>query len=74
MSILYILYVYIVHIFCLCYNSLFSKIVIKVMVPKATMACQDDQLCARLKAVMNITIHGVQALWDKNLSSEEWGF
>ena len=38
------------------------------------MACQDYQLCAGLKAGIGGVIHGVQALWDENLSTEEWGF
>ena len=38
------------------------------------MACQDDQLCAGLKVGIYDTIHGVQALWDKNLTTEEWVF
>ena len=37
------------------------------------MACQYDQLCARLKAVIYGAIHRVQALWDENSSTEEWG-
>ena len=38
------------------------------------MACQDDQLCTGIKAGINGTIHGVQALWDKDLTTENWGF
>ena len=38
------------------------------------MACQDDQLCSGIKAGINGVVHGVQALWDKNLSTEEWIF
>ena len=38
------------------------------------MACQDDQLCAGLKAGIDGAIHGVQALWDENSSTEEWDF
>ena len=32
------------------WRRLFAKIVLKVTVPESTMACQDAQLCARLKA------------------------
>ena len=32
------------------WRHLFAKIVLKVTVPESTMACQDDHLCARLKA------------------------
>ena len=42
------------------------------MVPDATMACQDDQMCAGLKIGIYGAIHGVQALWDEKLSTEEW--
>ena len=38
------------------------------------MAFKDDQLCDRLKAGINGAIHGVQALWEENLSTEEWVF
>ena len=38
------------------------------------MVCQDDQLCAGLKAGIYGAIHGVQSLLDKNSSTEEWGF
>ena len=38
------------------------------------MTCQDNQLCAGLKSGIYSAIHGVQDLWDENLSTEEWGF
>ena len=38
------------------------------------MMCQDYQLCAGLKAEIYGAIHGFQALWDKNFTTEEWGF
>ena len=38
------------------------------------MACQDDQLCAVIKAGIDGAIHGVQDLWHKNSSTEEWVF
>ena len=56
------------------WSRLFAKIVIKATGPEATMACQDNQLCAGLKAGIDGAIHGVQALWDENLFTEEWGF
>ena len=56
------------------WRSLFSKIVLKVTVPEATMACQDDHMCAILKAGINGAIHKVQALWDENLTTKDWGF
>ena len=44
------------------WRRLFAKTVIKVTVPESTMLCQDDQLCAGLKAGIDGAIHGVQAL------------
>ena len=38
------------------------------------MVCQDDPLCAGLKSGIDGAIHGVQALWDENSSTEDWGF
>ena len=52
----------------------FSKILLKVTGLEATMAYQDDQLCAGIKAGIDGTIYGIQDLWDKNASTEEWFF
>ena len=52
----------------------FSKIILKFTGPEAIMACQDDQLCAGIKAVIYSAIHGSQALWDKNWTNENWEF
>ena len=38
------------------------------------MPCQYDQLCARLKALIDGLVHSVQALWDENLTTENWVF
>ena len=38
------------------------------------MACQNEQMCSVLKAEIDDVINWVQALWDKNASTEEWGF
>ena len=54
------------------WRHLFANIVLKVTVPEAIMACQDDHMFARIKAGIYGAIHGVQALWDKQLSTEEW--
>ena len=51
----------------------FYKIALKFTGQEATMAFQDDQLCAGLKAGINGAIHGVQALWDEKSSTDEWG-
>ena len=56
------------------WRRLFAKCVLKVSVPKGTNACQDDHPCDRLKAGIDGAIHGVQAIWDANLSKENWGF
>ena len=38
------------------------------------MAFQDDHLCARIKPVIYGAVHGVQAIYDKKLTTEDWGF
>ena len=52
------------------WRHIFSKIVLKVTGPEATMAFQDDYLCVGLKAGIGDAIHGVQALWDEKLTTE----
>ena len=56
------------------WRRLFAKIILKVTVSETTIVCQDDQLCDGIKAGIDNAIHGVQALWDKNSYTEEWGF
>ena len=56
------------------WRRLFARIVLKVTGLEATMECQDDHICAGLKAGIDGVIHWVQALWDENSSTEEWGF
>ena len=46
------------------WTRLFDKIVLNVTGPEATMACQYDHLCGIPKAVIDGTVHGVQAIWD----------
>ena len=41
------------------WRRLFSNILLKVTGSEATMACQDDQLCARIMAVIDGGVHGV---------------
>ena len=36
------------------------------------MACQDDQLFARIKAGINGVVHGFQAIWNENSTTEDW--
>ena len=51
------------------WRHIFAKIVIKVTGPEAIMACQDDQLCAGLKAKIDGAVHGFQAILDENLTT-----
>ena len=51
------------------WRRLFSKIVLNVTGPEATMACHYEQLCAGLKAEIYGAIRGVQALWDEKLTT-----
>ena len=53
------------------WRRLFSKIMLKVTVPEATMAYQDDQLCAGLKAGINGAVYGVQDIWDEKSTTED---
>ena len=55
------------------WRHLIAKIVLKVTGPEATMACQDDKLCAGIKAGIDGDIHKVQAIWDENSTTEESG-
>ena len=48
------------------WQHIFANIVLEVTGPEATMTCQDDQLCAGLKELIDGVIHGVQDLWEKN--------
>ena len=50
------------------WRCLFAKCVLKVVGPEATNACQYDQLCAGLKAVIDGVIHNVQYIWGANPS------
>ena len=56
------------------WQRIFAKIKLKVMGPESTMVCKDDQIYDRLKALIDRATHGVQALWDKKLSTEEYIF
>ena len=52
----------------------FQKCVMKFTVPEATNTRQDDHICAGLKSVISVTVHGVQDILDANSSTENWGF
>ena len=56
------------------WRRLFDKIVLNLMGPESNMVCQGDQMCAGRKAGIDRAIHRLQALWDENSSTEEWGF
>ena len=45
---------------------------INVTGPEATMACQDDQIFAGLKALIDGAVYGVQAIWDEKSTTEDW--
>ena len=47
---------------------------LKVTVPKITNTCQDDHICAGLKAVIDSAVHRVQYIWDTKLTTEDWVF
>ena len=51
------------------WRHLFTNIVLKDTGPEATMACQDDQLCAGTKDGIDSATHRVQDLWYKNSST-----
>ena len=53
------------------WQRLFDNIVLKVTGTEATMVCQEDQLCAGLKAGIDDAIHGVQHIWDDKSSTQE---
>ena len=45
---------------------------VKFTGPEATNVCQDEKLCSGLRVVIDIGIHGVQAIWDANSPTENW--
>ena len=50
------------------WRQLFEKFVMKATGLKATDVCKDDHICSRLKVEIEGAVHGVQAIWDDNLS------
>ena len=55
-------------------RRLFDKIVLKSTCRESTVVCQDDKLCAKLKAVINGAVHRFQAICDEKPAIEDWGF
>ena len=56
------------------WRRIFANIVLKIALPEAHRVCQNDQLRAELKAGIDGAIQGVQDIWDKKLTTEDWGF
>ena len=50
----------------------FSNIVINFKGLEATMVCQDERLCAGLKALIGGAVHKVQSILDENFTAEDW--
>ena len=42
------------------------KCVLKVTGYEGTHVCSDDQVCAGLKAGIDVVVHGVQNIWEAN--------
>ena len=51
------------------WRCLLDRIVLGVTVPEANSMCQDDHPFAKLKVVINGTVHGVQYIWDTKFTS-----
>ena len=52
---------------------LFYDCVLRFTENKFTNVCQNNSICVSLKAGFNGAMHGVHAIWDANLSTEDWG-
>ena len=50
----------------------FSNIVLKFTGPEVAMSCQDDHMCAGLKAEIDGAVHEVQDIWYQKLTTENW--
>ena len=53
------------------WRRLFSHCVLKFTGPEAINTFQDDQLCARLKVVIDGAVHGTQDIWDSYFPTED---
>ena len=53
---------------------IFDNCVLRVTVPKATNACQDEHICSGLNVVIDGVVQWVKYIWNKKLSTEYWGF
>ena len=56
------------------WRLILDKFVLRVTGPEAPSACQDDQICTRLKSGIYSAVHGVQDIWDTKSNTEGWGF
>ena len=48
------------------WRRLFANCVLKFTGTESTNACKDDQICAKLKVVIDGAVHRVQAIWGAN--------
>ena len=55
-------------------RRLFVKCVLKFTRTEATNTFEYDQICDGLKVGIDGTLNGIQAIWDTNLSTENWNF
>ena len=56
------------------WRHLFDKIVLKVKGPEDKMLCQYEHMCAGINAGIYGVVHGVQDIWNENLTIEDWVF
>ena len=54
------------------WQRLIAKCLLRLMGLEATNTCQDYQLFAGLIVGIDGAVHGVQDIWDANLSTEDW--
>ena len=47
---------------------------LRVTGPKATSACQDNQIFYGIKLGIYCAVHGVQDIWDTKSTIEDWVF
>ena len=51
-----------------------TKFFLRVPGPEATIMCHYEHMSDGLKAGLDGAVHGVQDIWDNNLTKEDWGF
>ena len=55
------------------WHQLFAECVLETTGPESNHTCKYYQICAGLKAEINVTVHRVQYIWDANSTKENWG-